>query len=67
MKKYTFGVLWQMSGALTVDVPDEITTLEEARNWVKEHWGDMPIPTGGEYIPNSDTPDFDDGGDELEG
>lgn len=68
MKKYTFDVVYQASCSLTTEVPNEITSIEEARKWVKAHWDKMPIPNNADYIPNSDIPDFDLGydGDELE-
>ena len=66
MKTFTFDMVWQVSGKQTVQVPDEISTVEEAQAWVKNNWADIPIPTDGEYIPNSDEPDFESGNVELE-
>lgn len=57
-KKFTFGVVYQAYGDVTIDVPADLD-LEDAKEYVKDNWGGMPLPDG-EYILDSDEPDFSD-------
>lgn len=56
-KIFVYDVIFKCWGTQSVEVPIDFTQ-EQAEQYVREHWDEMPIPTG-EYIPNSDEPDFE--------
>lgn len=53
-KKVTFGVVYQVWGRVTADIPDEITTKEEAVKYIQENWKSMPFPQNAEYVCDSE-------------
>ena len=58
MKDFTFGIAWEEYGHATVEVPDDYT-LEQAKEYVLEHWNEIPLPTKHDYVEESDEPDFE--------
>ena len=56
MKTVTFGMVWQVSGKQTINLPDDIDTTDEeaVKNYIKEQWDNIPLPTESDYIPESD-------------
>lgn len=56
MKTVTFGMVWQVSGKQTINLPDDIDTTDEeaVRNYIQEQWDNIPLPTESDYIPESD-------------
>ena len=57
-KRFKFGVSWQMHGTQWVEVPAGFT-IEEAIERVRDIWHEIELPRG-EYVPDSDQPDFED-------
>lgn len=55
-KSVTFGVTWKCYGYQTVELPDEIDATDHAAilEHLKSKWDYIPIPTDGDYIPQSD-------------
>ena len=64
-KKFTFGIAWQMYGASSIEVPADFT-IEQAMEHVQANWQNIGLPRG-EYVPESDAPDFDHCGFEEDG
>ena len=58
-KIFKFGVTWQYYGTQAVEVPEDFTQ-EQAEQYVQEHWWEIDLPDNGEYVDNSDEPDFED-------
>ncbi len=58
-KIFTFGMEWKMYGNQSVEVPADYTQ-EQAEGYVKEHWDEIALPSDGEYLTDSDVPDFED-------
>ncbi len=54
MKKVEFGMIWRMYGKQTMEVPDEITTIQQVRDYLRTHWDEIPLPDDGDYDPDSD-------------
>lgn len=54
MKKVEFGMIWRMYGKQTMEVPDEITTIQQVRDYLRAHWDEIPLPDDGDYDPDSD-------------
>lgn len=54
MKKVKFGMIWRMYGEQTIEIPDDITTITQVRNYLREHWDEIPLPDDGDYEPDSD-------------
>lgn len=54
MKKVEFGMIWRMYGKQTMKVPDEITTIQQVRDYLRAHWDEIPLPNDGDYDPDSD-------------
>lgn len=52
----TFGMFWQVYGQATVNLPENIdpNNREAVKEWLLANWSDMPMPSGGDYIPDSD-------------
>ena len=57
MKTFHFGQLWQVYGTNSMEVPIDCT-LETAMDYVRENWGKVSLPSG-EYVQDSDEPDFE--------
>ena len=58
-KKWEFGVYYESWGKVTVDIPDEIQTQEEAVKYIHDHWNDIPLPQNAEYVDDSSEMDED--------
>lgn len=54
MKRVEFGMIWRMYGKQTMEVPDEITTIQQVRDYLRAHWDEIPLPNDGDYDPDSD-------------
>lgn len=54
MKRVEFGMIWRMYGKQTLEVPDDITTIQQARDYLRAHWDEIPLPNDGDYDPDSD-------------
>lgn len=65
MKTVSFMMTWEMSGRQTIDLPDEIDPNDKdaVREYIQENWDDIPLPTDGDYIADSDTLDEESGFD----
>ena len=57
--KFKFGMSWEMYGTKEIEVPEEITTISAAEDYVKKNWDSIPLPETGNYIIDSDKPDFE--------
>lgn len=53
MKKIEFGIVWRMYGKQTIEVPDEVATIQQACDYLQKHWDEIPLPDG-DYEPDSD-------------
>lgn len=53
MKKLNVTIICQASFTSSIQVPDNYT-LEEAKEYAKEHVREIPIMSELEYIPDSD-------------
>lgn len=53
-KKVTYNVIYQVCGQVTTDIPDDITTREEAIAYLEKNWKNMPFPKSAEYICDSE-------------
>ena len=52
--RISYGTFYQVYGrSITDDIP-EVTTVEEAEDWLREHWNELPLPTGADYVMDSD-------------
>ena len=54
MSKVTYNVIYQVCGQVTADIPDNITTREEAVAYLEKNWKNMPFPKNAEYICDSE-------------
>ncbi len=54
MKKVKFGMIWRMYGHQEFEVPDELTTIQQVRDYLQKHWNEIPLPDDGDYDPDSD-------------
>ena len=57
-KRFNFGIVWQMFGTTSIEVPEDFT-IEQAVDHVEAMWPGIELPRG-DYIPDSDAPDFAD-------
>ena len=57
MSKVTYNVIYQVCGQVTTDIPDDITTREEAVAYLEKNWKNMPFPKNAEYICDSEVLD----------
>lgn len=57
-KKISYGVSYQVYGRATATVPDYIQTKDEAIEWLKERWDELPLPEA-DYVPESDELDLE--------
>ena len=49
-----YGTYYQVYGrSVTDDIP-EVTTTEQAEEWLREHWDELLLPTGADYVMGSD-------------
>lgn len=53
MKKVKFGMYYEVYGTVFVDVPDYITE-DNIEEYLRDNWGDYPLPTDAEYVYDSD-------------
>ena len=57
-KQVTFGMVWQMAGKQTIDIPDDMDPNDQdaIRDYIQENWDNISIPSDGEgdYISGSD-------------
>lgn len=53
MKKIKFGMYWQLYGYQTVEVPDDITTEEEAAEWLEDNFYNISLPDDADYVDDS--------------
>ena len=55
-----FGVSYEMYGTVGMEIPDEYKNKsdKEIQKYINDHWDEAPLPEG-EYVPESDKPDFD--------
>jgi len=53
MKKARIGTFWQVYGSQVIELPDEITTRDEAIDWIRDNFDDIPLPEGS-YVTGSD-------------
>ena len=53
-KKVTYNVIYKVCGQVTADIPDDITTREEAVAYLEKNWKNMPFPKSAEYICDSE-------------
>lgn len=54
MSKVTYNVIYQVCGQVTADIPDNITTREEAVAYLEKNWKNMHFPKNAEYICDSE-------------
>ena len=59
MSKVTYNVIYQVCGQVTADIPDDITTREEAVAYLEKNWKNMPFPKNAEYICDSEELDVE--------
>ena len=52
--KAKFGMYWQVYGYQTVDLPENITTEEDAVDWINDNFRDIPLPDDVDYLQDSD-------------
>ena len=52
--KAKFGMYWQVYGYQTVDLPENITTEEDAVDWINDNFRDIPLPDDVDYLHDSD-------------
>lgn len=57
----TFSMVWMVAGQQSIDLPDGLdpNDIIAVRNYIKENWENIPIPTEGDYISGSDELDED--------
>ena len=55
-----FGVSYEVYGTVGMEIPDDYKNKsdEEIQAYIKEHWDEVPLPDG-DYVSESDKPDFD--------
>lgn len=58
-KTVSYGVFYQAYGRATATVPDYIQTKDEAIEWLKEHWDELPLPEAADYVVGSDELDLE--------
>ena len=58
--KVTFGMYWQVYGSKELEIPNSFRnkTDKEIQEFIMENWDTISLPEG-EYIPDSDKPDFE--------
>ena len=49
-RQIKFGVSLMHYGNVTMNIPDNITTREEAIACLQKHWDDVPLPTSSSYV-----------------
>ena len=53
MKKLNVTVCYTMIGNSSIMVPDDMT-IDEAIKYAKDHMNEIPLPSNGEYVCDSD-------------
>lgn len=53
-KTVSYDVSYQVRGRATATVPDYIQTRDEAIEWLKKHWDELPLPEKMNYVVGSD-------------
>ena len=50
-KTVKFGMIWQVSGTQTLEIPDCIDpqNTEKVTEFLQEHWDEIPVPAESEY------------------
>lgn len=54
MKKLTVSMTYMMYGNSSIEIPDDITTFDEAVAYAKEHKDTIDLPYNAVYIEDSD-------------
>lgn len=56
MRSVDFTMIWQVTGKQTIDIPDNVNidNPDDIRAYIESVWGNIPIPTDGEYVDSSD-------------
>lgn len=51
-----FGMYYQMYGRQKIEIPDDenIKTVEDAAEYIKDNWNDIPLPTNANFVDGSD-------------
>lgn len=54
-------MVWMVAGQQSIDLPDGLdpNDIIAVRNYIKENWDNIPLPTEGDYISGSDELDED--------
>lgn len=54
-------MVWMVAGQQSIDLPDGLdpNDITAVRNYIKENWDNIPLPTEGDYISGSDELDED--------
>ena len=52
--KVSFGTFWEVYGTQIMNLPPEIKTKEEAVEYLRDNFEDIPLPTNGDYVLGSD-------------
>ena len=57
----TFSMVWMVTGQQSIDLPDGLdpNDITAVRDYIKENWDNIPLPTEGDYISGSDELDED--------
>lgn len=57
----TFSMVWMVAGQQSIDLPEGLdpNDITAVRNYIKENWDNIPLPTEGDYISGSDELDED--------
>ena len=52
--RISYGIYYQAYGySITEDIP-EVKTTEQAKEWLREHWDELPLPIRADYVMGSD-------------
>lgn len=57
-KKVSYDVSYQVCGRATTTVPDYIQTKDEAIEWLKKHWNELPLPEEASCVSGPDELDL---------
>ena len=54
-------MVWMVTGQQSIDLPDGLdpNDIAAVRDYIKENWDNIPLPTEGDYISGSDELDED--------
>ena len=56
-KTFYFGVSWEMYEKASMEVPIDFS-IEDAMEYAQDNWHGVGLPSG-EYVQDSDEPDFE--------